>query len=176
MTVAQVGAWSGGASLIGGIAGLLTGGYAAGKLVKRDPRWELWLPALAIGACAPLYALMFMAPNPWISLVAKAAGGYLGAIGSGVALAAIQSMAEPNRRATAASLVLFVSSLLGMGGAPYAIGLVSDLLAPTVGDDSLRYGLLLTCVVLVWSVFHFVISARHGRQAQAQAEVAAAAV
>jgi MFS family permease len=160
MSMAQVGAWLGLSSAVSGILGLLTGGVAATWLVRRDPRWELWIPAIALGASTPLFVWMALSPTAWMALVLKGCASYLGAISGGVALAAIQSFAEPHRRATAVSLVIFTSSLLGTGVGPVVIGTLSDLLAPSFGRESLRYALLISCVMLVWSVVHFLLSGR----------------
>jgi predicted MFS family arabinose efflux permease len=160
MNMSAVGAWVGLASLVSGVSGLLTGGMVVAGLMKRDPRWELWLPAAAMGLSAPMFVLMILSHHVWLTIMLKMVANFLGAIGSGVALASIQSFAEPHRRATAVSLVLFTSALLGQGLGPYLIGAVSDLLAPAFGRESLRYALLLSCAMLVWSVVHYLLAAR----------------
>jgi MFS family permease len=159
--LAEVGGWVGASSLIGAVLGLLAGGSMATWLAPRDPRWELWIPAFAHVACVPAFAAAFLSPVLLISIVFKTIGVFLAAIGAGVGLAAIQSFAEPHRRATAVAILLMMASLLGSGFGAYLIGLLSDLLEPTMGLDSLRYALLASCVLLAWSVVHFVISARH---------------
>jgi len=166
MGMVAVGAWSGLASLISSVAGLLLGGVLVAGLVKRDARWELWLPAITMGASVPMFVLMCLSPVAWLAITMKMAANFLGAVGSGVALATIQSFAEPHRRATAVSLVLFLSALLGQGLGPFLIGTLSDLLAPSLGQESLRYALLISCTMLVWSVVHYMLSARTSRRDQ----------
>jgi MFS family permease len=155
MTMAEVGAWSGLASAIGGILGLLTGGLAAAWLSKHDPRWELRIPLFAYATYIPIFVLMALSSSAWMALVLKTLAFYVAAIGGGVALSSVQSFAEPNRRATAVSIVLFLSSLLGLGLGPYLVGLVSDLLTPALGRESLRYALLASVVIVIWAVVHF---------------------
>jgi MFS family permease len=159
MTIAEVGAWSGMAGAVGGVLGLLTGGFAAAWLVRRDPRWELWLPTLTYGIYIPLFILMMLSPDPLTALTIKTIANFVAAIGGGVALSTVQSFAEPNRRATAVSLVLFLSSLLGMGLGPYLIGAASDALEPTLGVESLRYGMLISVAIVIWAVIHFWLAA-----------------
>jgi predicted MFS family arabinose efflux permease len=166
MSMVQVGTWAGLASLISGVGGLLTGGVLVAWLMKRDARWELWLPALAIGASLPMFVLMTLSPVAWLAIILKTLATFLGAIGSGVALAAIQSFAEPHRRATAVSLVFFTSALLGQGLGPFLIGTASDMLAPAFGRESLRYALLLSCSLLIWSVVHYLLAARTSNRDQ----------
>jgi MFS family permease len=164
LTLTEIGVWSGTASAIGGILGVMCGGLGATKLIPRDARWELWLPAIAYGGSAPLYALVFLSPTPLIAISIKVFATFLAASGGGVALSAIQSFAEPNRRATAISLVLFLSSLLGLGLGPWLVGVTSDALAPTMGRESLRYALLISTAALVWAGLHFYLSARRAER------------
>jgi MFS family permease len=55
--------------------------------------------------------------------------------------AAIQSLTPLRMRARAASLVIFVINLLGLGVGPLVVGSLSDRLQPVFGADSLRYAL-----------------------------------
>jgi len=164
MSMAQVGAWSGLATGVAGIAGLLTGGLLANWLAPHDVRWELRIPVITVLLSLPFFALMFLSPTAWLSLAMQVFAKYFSAVGGGVALAAVQSFVEPHRRATAVSIILFLSSLLGLGLGPYLIGVISDLLAPSLGQESLRYALLFACVVIAWSVVHFVIAERRTLQ------------
>jgi hypothetical protein len=72
----------------------------------------------------------------------------------------VQSFAEPHRRATAVALVLTLSSFLGLGIGPVGIGAASDLLAPYAGADSLRYALMGSTLLMLWSGLHFWLAAR----------------
>jgi predicted MFS family arabinose efflux permease len=148
MGMVEVGAWSGLASLISSVSGLLLGGVLVAWLVKRDARWELWLPAITMGASVPMFVLMCLSPEAWMAISMKMLANFFGAVGSGVALA------------------LFLSALLGQGLGPFLIGMFSDLLAPTFGQESLRYALLISCSMLVWSVVHYMLSARTSRRDQ----------
>lgn len=160
MSLTQIGVWSGAATGIGGVLGVLCGGLGATRLVPKDPRWELWLPAIAYGGSAPLYAMVFLSPSPVWAMLIKVFATFLAASGGGVALSAIQSFAEPHRRATAIAMVLFLSSLLGLGLGPLMVGLASDALAPQFGKESLRYALLLSTSALIWAGLHFYFSSR----------------
>lgn len=160
MNVVQVGAWSGLATIVGGVIGIVSGGVTMTWLASRDPRWELWLPAISYVFCTLLYALMFLSPTPLLSLLAKTIATLFTSFGGGIAIAAVQSFAEPNRRGTAIAVFMFFSSLLGTGGGPYLIGWLSDLLAPRLGRESLRYAMLAMCTLMLLSVVHFMLAAR----------------
>jgi len=62
---------------------------------------------------------------------------------TGPALASIYSVTAPHMRATAGALYIFLMSVFGLGLGPFAVGVLSDLLAPALGVQSLRYALLL---------------------------------
>jgi predicted MFS family arabinose efflux permease len=158
MSMGEVGIWYGLTTAMS-ILGLPVGGVLSMWLSKRDARWELWFPALTYGLALPLYLAMFLSPTAWWALSLKLVANFLTSMGGGVALAAVQSFAEPRRRATAVSIMLFVSSMLGMGLGPFLIGTLSDILEPTLGRESLRYALLVSCLALAWAVVHFLWAA-----------------
>lgn len=160
MGMVQVGAWIGGITAAFGVVGTIFGGVLVAWLFPRDARWEIWLPAIMTTMCAPLFLVMVLAPKVWIVLALKALNTLFGAIGSSVAMTAVQSFAEPHRRATAVAIALLITSLLGTGAGPYLIGLASTTLEPGFGKESLRYALLLTPAMLVWSVIHYVLALR----------------
>jgi hypothetical protein len=68
-------------------------------------------------------------------------------------------------RATASAILLFILNLIGLGLGPQAVGVLSDLLAPTYGIQSLRYALLFVVVTgSVWSSLHYFLAARTLRE------------
>ncbi|TRW14938.1 MFS transporter [Glacieibacterium frigidum] len=166
--LAEVGLYGGLAGGGGGIAGAIAGGLAMTRLRRRDERWELWLPALAYAGAWPLFAGAFLVPGTLAAFTFQFAATFVAASGGAVALAAIQSFAEPHRRATAVAIMLMLSSLIGLGVGPAAVGVVSDALAASAGVDSLRYALALATAFLGWAALHFVLAARASETASAQ--------
>ncbi|MGZ6020717.1 MAG: MFS transporter, partial [Phenylobacterium sp.] len=164
LTLTQIGLGSGLASGVGGVVGVMAGGALAMRLIPRDARWELWIPGICYGGGAPLYAALLLCPWPRAAMVLQCLATFWVGAGGGVALSAIQSFAEPHRRATAISLVLFLSALLGLGIGPLAVGALSDVLAPALGAESLRYALLISTVALLWAGAHFFAAAHTARR------------
>ena len=76
------------------------------------------------------------------------------------AFAVTQSLATPKTRATAAAVLLFVINIVGLAMGPALTGALSDALQPSLGDDSLRYALLIVSGGLLWSALHFKLAAR----------------
>jgi MFS family permease len=160
LSLTQVGAVGGLAGSIAGVAGVLTGGAVMIRLGKRDRRWELWWPMLGYGLSGPIYLMVFISGNWMVAFGFQFLAAFSASAGVGVAMSAVQSFAEPHRRATAVALVLTLSSFLGLGIGPVGIGAASDLLAPYAGADSLRYALMGSTLLMLWSGLHFWLAAR----------------
>jgi hypothetical protein len=65
--------------------------------------------------------------------------------------------------------VLFIQTLIGLGLGPLLVGIISDHLKPTVGQQSLRYGLVIVGIVNIWAAAHYFRGARTLRHDLAQA-------
>ena len=74
--------------------------------------------------------------------------------------AAVQSLAEPGMRALAAALLLLVGNLVGLGLGPVLVGLISDVLQPAHGVESLRLALLVVVPLYLWSAAHYFAASR----------------
>lgn len=158
--LAEIGIYGSLASGLGGILGILVGGAITVGLVRRDPRFELWLPMAGYLAAIPFALLTLLAPGWQLAFVAQFLAIFFGASGGGAALAALQRQAEPHRRATAAALMLILSSLIGLGLGPVAVGFFSDVLEPRLGTDSLRAALVAATAIYAWAALHFALAAR----------------
>jgi predicted MFS family arabinose efflux permease len=159
-SLTQVGIYG---AIFGGIAGVLgtvAGGALMVRLHPRDPRWELWLPAACYLLALPFYTASFAAAELTVALGIQFVAVFLAAGGGAVALSAIQSFAEPHRRATAVAVMMFLSSLIGLGLGPAVVGAVSDALTGQFGNESLRYALMLSTAFLGWAGLHFLGAAR----------------
>jgi hypothetical protein len=80
---------------------------------------------------------------------------------------ALQSVVTPSVRATAFSMMLFVSSLVGLGLGPAFVGWASDAFAPRFGADALRHALMVAAAVQVLGgLSHWLASRRYQRDAR----------
>jgi MFS family permease len=78
-------------------------------------------------------------------------------------------------RAVAASVLLFIQTMIGLTLGPAIVGLISDALQPTWGEHSLAYAMALVGVVNVWAAAHYLLAARRYRSdLQATADLDAA--
>lgn len=161
--LAEVGLYTGATAGLGGIIGTICGGMLVVPLRRRDARWELWFPAMVYATSAPLFAGVLLADNVSVAFFFNFAAVFVAASGGGVALSAIQSFTEPRRRATAVALMLMLSSILGLGLGPVAVGVLSDQLSGAFGADALRYALVAATSMLVWASVHLALAARTAR-------------
>jgi MFS family permease len=142
------------------LIGQVAGSVFSPALVIRDRRWELWVPALSYFTCAVTFVLAFLAPSAVFALILVFMANLLGGIAFGPMMSSVQSVAEPHLRATAISIVMFVSAMMGQGAGSFVIGFLSDVLTPAYADESLRISLLISTLLMFWSVVHFVFAAR----------------
>ena len=147
----------------GGLAGALLGGFAADRLAKgrRDARWQVWLPALALVSILPFSFFVYLWPNPVAALLVHTCTTFLMHSWMGPCYGTVQTLAGVARRAMAAAINLLVINLLALGLGPLLVGAMSDYFSERFGDDSLRYSILaLVSVTYTWSAVHFLLAGR----------------
>ena len=81
-----------------------------------------------------------------------------------------QSLVGLRMRSAAAAVLLLIINLIGLGIGPWAIGALSDFLAPRFGDDSLRWSLMIFSLLGFWVALHFYYAGRHLEADLARAE------
>ena len=64
-------------------------------------------------------------------------------------------------RAVASSIMMFFLNLIGMGLGPQAVGIISDLLRPEYGVESIRWSLALVLLSKFLSIALFLLAARY---------------
>jgi len=127
-----------------GFAGTALPGLFADR--RGDAGFGLRICAVAMLIALPFTATFYLAGNLTIAIAALtipalAATGYLGPC-----LAAVQNMATDGMRAQATALPLLIITLVGLGVGPQIVGIISDILRPQFGEQSLRYALLFNIV------------------------------
>ena len=161
MDAGEVGTWFAAIACTAGVAGTFLGGYLADRLGKRDRRWYMWVPALATLISIPFSFFLYLSPNPYMALALYIPGSIMGGMYLGPTFAMTQTLVPASMRATAAAILLFVINMIGLGLGPQGVGILSDLLEPRFGIESLRYALLATVVSFAaWSVAHYLMAAR----------------
>jgi len=124
------------------VLGSLLAGALAGRLGRRDPRWWLGIPALSVALSLPFLCGTCLWPTGRGALALAVPSGILGGGWAPPVYAAVQNLVPPHMRSLAASILILFVTLLGMGAGPWAVGWLSDVLAPRFGPEGLRYALV----------------------------------
>ncbi len=159
LSIAQAGTWFGLIIGTSSFAGMMLGGWISDRLVLRDRRWLIWWPTAAFFASIPLYGLTFNSGSVSAALVFFFLANLVAAMASGSVINAYQS-SVPNRvRASAGALMMFSSTLLGIGAASVIIGAISDALTPSLGNGALGMALTLSLLSGVLACVHLMRAA-----------------
>ena len=84
----------------------------------------------------------YLADSAFWSLVMFVIPGFLATLYLGNTLAMVHGLVGLRMRALASAILLFVLNIIGLGLGPWSVGMLSDLLNPSLGVESLRYALL----------------------------------
>lgn len=174
--------------------GMVLGGFGFDAMGRRDARWSLWGPALALLLCIPIYFGAFSALTINVSLAFIFFGNLVLASFMAPTMATVQNLAEPRMRATATAISALAVGILGAGFGPTVVGILSDHFAAgafqgadflsrcpggrgidgagTALDDlclaastqGLRLALISVLVVFAWAALHYWLAARSLRQ------------
>ena len=173
MSSTEVGAWL---ALISGIGAIGTfgGGYLSDRIYARtgDHRWYMWVPAFATMGMVPFQFVAYLYGGIDTVIFSLAIVAILGGMYLGPSFAMTQALVGLRMRAVASAILLFLLNLIGMGLGPTLVGVASDMLAPTMGAESLRYALCLAVLVNVWATAHYFLGARTLRADLKSAELA----
>lgn len=152
-----------------GFGGLFSG-WLSDRLSRHDGQWQFRIPIIGHLTALAALAAYLLWPNPVLF--------HLGSLPVPVAMLwcalysffavwwvapsynLVTQLVPANRRGTAMALQTIVSTLLGIGSGPLLAGMVSDLLLPLAGQDSLRYALLLVNLPTLVSVCLLLRTAR----------------
>lgn len=142
LTSGEIGIWLALILGLGGAVGLMLGGLLAERLAPRDRRWYLWVPGIAALISIPLMIATYLAESATWSLVMFVIPGFLATLYLGNTLAMVHGLVGLRMRALASAILLFVLNIIGLGLGPWSVGVLSDLLNPSLGAESLRHALL----------------------------------
>jgi MFS family permease len=128
--------------LLGGVAGMLLGGWLGDRLGKRDRAWFAWVPAFAFIIGVPFFAAGIYSGSARLAFILFLIPQAMSYVWLGPILSAVQHLVGPSARATASACFLLINNLIGLGGGIYALGALSEALTPVYGTEALRYSML----------------------------------
>ncbi|MEQ9143034.1 MAG: MFS transporter [Parvibaculaceae bacterium] len=161
MGTGEIGTWFGLILGIPGGIGIALGGYLADKLGERDTRWYLWTTAVALLIATPFSIAIYLSTTASFALMAMIIPILLGNFYQATTFSQTQGLVELRMRAVAAGILLFIINIIGLGLGPTFVGVLTDILRPSFGDEALRYSLLIFTFVNLWAAFHYFVAGRH---------------
>ena len=156
MDLAAIGRFYGALLLIGGVAGVLAGGFVGDRLGAGDRGWYARLPAICFWVAVPLFAAGILSRSAAVAFVCWVVPQALVYVWLAPVNAAIQHLVPAHMRATASATFLLINNLIGLGAGTLVLGALSDAMTARFGTEALRYamlaglGLYLLAGVLMW--------------------------
>jgi MFS family permease len=142
-------------------AGTLIGGKLADRAARGGVSGYAKQPMVVLLASTPFLGVTPFAPSFPLALAALTIGVFLHAMAYGPTFASVQVLATPRVRATASAILFFMTSLIGLGLGPLAVGLVSDLLRASLGPaQSLNIACAGASITMIASVVCFGFAAK----------------
>jgi len=142
MSLEQVALWYSLTIGISGVAGTWLSGFLVDRLGARRPSAYALAPGVAILICLPFFLAYLFAPSWPASLAFVAATSILAIMYLPAALAVVQNSVPAAQRATSGAFLLFVLNLIGLGGGPLYVGLLSDRFHTHLGAHALQAALM----------------------------------
>lgn len=155
MGTSELGVWLGLIGGLGGLAGVLLGGYLANRWFIGNERGQMRMSAVTVVSLVPFFVAFLTLRQKLDALVAFIPLMIVLGVFVGPTFALMQRLVVDESRATALAAVMLLANLIGMGVGPEIVGVLSDWLRPKAGTDSLRYAMLITSLLTVWAAYHF---------------------
>jgi MFS family permease len=155
MGTTELGVWLGLIISLGGIVGILVGGYAASSWGGNNEPRQMRMSAVTVAALVPFFIAFLTVPEKSQALLALIPLVVVFNVFLGPTYALMQRLVPDDMRATMMAVVMMLANLIGMGLGPQIVGILSDALLPAAQTDSLRYAMLIMSFVALWSACHF---------------------
>jgi MFS family permease len=160
MQSGEVGTWFAAIYAIGGLVGVYLGGELASRYAANNERLQLKAMAIVYIGFGALSALMYVTTHRWVAFGLMTVATVTTYATYGPLFATIQTLVPERMRAMSIAVLHLLANLVGIGLGPLAVGAISDSLRPRLGDESLRYALILFAPGYFWASWHLWRSSR----------------
>ena len=163
MPLASAGHFAGGTLILGGLIGLIGGGWLSDRLGGGSASGRLAFCAVT-SSIGTVFALVFpLVGNPVLTGIAFTIFFASSAVPIGAGASALQQLVPNRMRATLSALYLFIVNLIGLGLGPTAAALVGDTFFPTT--DGIRYAIaIVSPLSSLAAAALFFVAARYSRR------------
>lgn len=144
---------------IGGAFGSFGGGWLTDYFGKKNTRLYLAIPAYAIILSILFAAVGLLIPGNFLSILCIGFCASLQSAYLGPSLAVTHSLVPASMRAVASAIFFLAINLIGLGLGPLTVGFLSDLLKPSLGNESLRWAMSSIIIVGIIATSLFFVAA-----------------
>lgn len=124
---ADIGMWLGLLYALPLAAGTLLGGALGDRLGRRNARWYLWVPGLAVLIMLPVALAQYNAASVTVSLALSTGPALVLGMYVAPCFGVTQMLVPVSMRASASAVLLLILSLVGVGLGPFVTGVLSDV-------------------------------------------------
>jgi MFS family permease len=143
-----------------GAMGTFAGGFLTDYYGKKDKRWYLKIPAYAVAISIPFIVGALFLRDTFFSLACLSVCSFLYSMYLGPAIAVTHTLVPATMRALSSAILFLVINLIGLGFGPLTVGIISDLLTPALGTESLRWAMASISMVSLVSTTLFFTAAK----------------
>jgi MFS family permease len=149
MSLSEIAVWYSTVSGLSAALGTWLSGFLVDRLGGRRPGAYALVPGFAVLLALPFLPAVVQA-HGWQAALAFGIGpSVLLSVYLPAALAVIQNGVAPAQRAVSGSILLFILNLIGLGGGPLFVGMMSDHFKPRLGVHALGAALLTLAPVYI---------------------------
>ena len=146
---------------IGGIIGNIVGGRLTDHWGQKDKAWYLRIPLITgFLSMFPVAAIIF-GSGTYLLITAILLAVFLTSVYLGPALGVLFSLVRPDMRSFTSAIYFFILNTIGLGLGPTVVGFFSDYLAPSRGNESIRYALTVVFIMEIMSIILFYFASKH---------------
>jgi MFS family permease len=145
MTPGELGEWLSWITALGGGGGTFLGGWIADRWMRRQPRARTYVGVIGVSLAIPTVAAALLLENKQWALLAYLPASFCSTLWIGPAFATAQDLVPPAMRAMSSAVFLFITTIIGMGAGPQAVGILNDLIG---SPDAIRYSLLYLATIM----------------------------
>ena len=176
VSIMQAGIMIGGLGAVAGLTGSIFGAWLCDRFAKNNRNWLLYIPAISLIISMPMLVFFLMFPeNSTFTLgehiipttiIIYCVASFIGSWWAAPTYVAVQELVAPNQRTLACAILLFTMNLIGFGLGPLFVGIFSDLLTPTYGNDGVRYALVIMMCSFIPAIFFYLRAGKTFTQQQ----------
>jgi MFS family permease len=136
-------------SLVAGPTGSVSGGWLTDRLHMSGRRGAyLLVIGCCLGASPVLAALLWLSPTPVMATISYSIFYFIASMGTAPGYAGVQAVTPNSYRGVLASLFMCVQTLIGTGGGPLLVGVLSDhVFGNTMLGASIVFSILIAAIV-----------------------------